>query len=816
METRDVNRTRIVRVTCEGLKAFDRDLALSSLNLLLGEPGAGKSTIPEAVRFAALGCIPALGGREIDTARILRGVRMAVRVELSDGRWFTRTLARDGSSLRQEARTSWLPASTTSTAHGGAIRALFGDSEEEAAEHLDLRELLDASPAQRAAKIDALLSATASTPEAMAAHVEVLAVARLGKLDERGIPSDPAARKTLVSGLLPALSAGVRAALPPAIAATLGELRNKGIPTALERANAEKRTASENVRRRSSAQAELEDRAREAAAPASTLADLDRRRQAATDQLAVLKANRDRAANSQAARAAAEAKLKEAKGTTVDHEKVRQGIAEARAHAERWERQAAELQVEIPEVPLPELAETDPKTEKAAKAAEAKAAKLDAEAKEIEATPAPISLPFDAVPSTDGPTEVYRQRKEAVRVASDDPWTKASGLLTALAAYGFECAGGPLKLAGPFRELVALAKANGADLEKAEAELGEAIRALDAARDARAAAEKRNAEIHEANQRDAKAHGETLARARQVRAEATKLRDQARDIRAKETARVAELNRDAQAAYAVAVGERSAKVEAQKTRRENLLQRAAKTREDADADEKAIVAEEAEVEKAQARLDGIGDVEPFDVGSADQEIADLNKAISTIDAQKREVEGADARKRELGSLVEAIAEAQAAEAVWTSIEAALKRVRELDLSDRAEPILARMRRFLEGAGRKEVPYLRATKTATDFGWRRGGQELSVEALSGGETVLFTTALAAAVIALRAPACRVLLVEAAELGDREAANQVLAGIQAVASELDSVIVATCAEVSTPNGWRGFVFNGSGPVAETDRS
>ena len=162
---------RIVRISFEGVKAFDRDLVIGPRTALVGPPASGKSSVSDGLRFAALGHVPHLGGREADTAKILRGDRMVVHVELSDGRRFSRSLGRDGSSLRMEARTSWLPPGATATAQSAAIRSLFGESDEEAAECLDLRELLEASPSARASRIEALLSATSMKAADLAASV---------------------------------------------------------------------------------------------------------------------------------------------------------------------------------------------------------------------------------------------------------------------------------------------------------------------------------------------------------------------------------------------------------------------------------------------------------------------------------------------------------------------------------------------------------------------------------------------------------------------------------------------------------------------
>ena len=799
---------RIVRVVFDGVKAFDRDLRLAQLNLLIGDPGTGKSSVADALRFAALGRIPSLGGRELDTARILRGSRMVVRVELSDGRWFHRSLGREGASLRAEARASWLPTGATTTAHAGAIRSLFGTTDGEAGEHLDLRELLDATPSERASKLDALLAATAAQPTEIADHVEALTVARIAKIHEDRIPVEVDRRRAMIAGLIATLDAAQAALLPRVREEILAQLAGKGLPAALELANGEKRTAAESVRRRSAAAAELEDRDREATAPAATLADLDTRKQSASDRLAVVRADREREGGAQAARAAAATAVAAAARPTADHEAVLTAIAEARADADRWSDQAA-LLVEPAEVPPAVLVGSDPMAEEQAADLDGLAAASDAKAATIESAVPPRAPERVAVPSTDGAAEVLRQRREAVEVAKADPWVR-------VAVLADEIDLGSKKAIAWTSELRRLAARYGLDVPQAEAAADAALVALRAAAAAAVEAELVNASYARAHVEATRAWEIDRDEASMLRRRAAEYRGTATRTRDEERMRLATANGAARAVYLAAGIGRAAQVHGVRERKADLLRRAAEATTNADGDERAIAAEASALREAQARLDGIGEVAPYDVGSADVEISELSRSLAAIEVDRRAVAGADARKRELGDLARAIAEAQAATIVWTAAEWSVLRVRELDLSARGEPILARMRAFLGGAGRAEIPYIRVTKAATDFGWRRAGVEISIEALSGGETVLYTAALASAVIDLRRPEIRCLIVEAAELGDATAAAQVLAGIGAVAGQVDLAIVATCAEVRGPHGWLVLSFAGSGPVVETDRS
>ena len=300
---------RIVRISFEGVKAFDRDLVIGPRTALVGPPASGKSSVSDGLRFAALGHVPHLGGREADTAKILRGDRMVVHVELSDGRRFSRSLGRDGSSLRMEARTSWLPPGATATAQSAAIRSLFGESDEEAAECLDLRELLEASPSARASRIEALLSATSMKAADLAALLGALIVTRLSKLPEGGIPEDREARGALIRGLTAGLPKAIAAALVPVLRDAAKTIDAGGVPGVLAFANEGKKKATQEVGRKLSARAELEDRSRGLRAPATTLDALNVRRAQVSDRLAVLRSQLSQALAMSDARKTAQDRL---------------------------------------------------------------------------------------------------------------------------------------------------------------------------------------------------------------------------------------------------------------------------------------------------------------------------------------------------------------------------------------------------------------------------------------------------------------------------------------------------------------------------
>jgi len=124
---------------------------------------------------------------------------------------------------------------------------------------------------------------------------------------------------------------------------------------------------------------------------------------------------------------------------------------------------------------------------------------------------------------------------------------------------------------------------------------------------------------------------------------------------------------------------------------------------------------------------------------------------------------------------------------------AIKDVREQIMSDMLYPLLAMMTEFLTACGLRKRAYSRLENhkgtPIFDLGWTDGTQEISMDALSGGESVIFYAALGYAMTLLADPPLKVMLIEAAELdGDREA--KLMAGLTAASHRIDNILVASC--------------------------
>lgn len=222
-----------MRLCIRGIKAFDQDLVLERLLVLSAPNGSGKSAVAEALRFLALGYVPALGRRPQDTAALMRGGVMSARLTLDDGRWVARSLQATPEGFRSHARCSWLPEGGVER-HGREILRLFGRDELEVAEGLDVRELLGAPPAQREARIAALLGVGTASPEDV----------------RRGV-RDEAAQDLGGSG---------RDLLEAYVRRLERTVRESGPAAAIEEMGRERRRAARELERKTQALREVEDR----------------------------------------------------------------------------------------------------------------------------------------------------------------------------------------------------------------------------------------------------------------------------------------------------------------------------------------------------------------------------------------------------------------------------------------------------------------------------------------------------------------------------------------------------------------------------
>jgi len=226
-----------MKLTTKGIKANDRTIEVEKLNLLGGRNGAGKTTIAQAIQFLAMGYVPSLGKRPVDSAALMQSSEMEVEFTLDDGRTMRRSLARTDKGYAQDAQVSWLK-NAKPTEAGKEILKEFGQEELDVAEGLDIRQLLQATPNQRAARIEQLLENAKRPMKEIVDAVARLTVMRLiPRLTEANMPEH-------VSEAMPMVADRHRAFLYDNAKIINGKIMETGIAGAMAWANDEKRRSA--------------------------------------------------------------------------------------------------------------------------------------------------------------------------------------------------------------------------------------------------------------------------------------------------------------------------------------------------------------------------------------------------------------------------------------------------------------------------------------------------------------------------------------------------------------------------------------------
>lgn len=773
---------RINRLEARGVKiAAGRTIPLSKMTLLLGDHGSGKSAAMAAVRLGALGYDASLGRTNDATARLMAGEDMQTTIHFDDGSAATRTWRRRRGSVQGDSTASWLPTGTATEA-GEAIRARFGANDEEVAEALDLRELLNASPNERARRIEAILDATSSVRDPDAAFV-ALVLARIAGLDETRIPSQPddlevwirATRATTTKDHLAVLDSN-----PVRV-----RLRERGAADALVLAGEWKRALDQELKTKRAARQELEDRIQALGVPAGRLADMKAELTRATQEVGRL---------TERVRAARQARDGQARSRAdLEAAQVEYGAArEKEPHLEQiaidlqeTERRRAAL-VRPVQGPIP----GEPERQEVADAVAELVAR--AEIAEDEAAAIPIaSVVQPEAPKTPTP-EVYDDMLKGARRRLEDarsePWRKVAALAHEIVDVAIDP-----KVAGNAAQIERLAESQASPLER----LVEEVRRLERS-------EKEAQAIHGAY-RDAAAKAKVAwddaqaksAKRASLAADARKLRDDADRLSRAERERRAQVDRETTKATETRFLHELDAFKREAARLESI---AANLRRERDEIQRRVTT-------AKARLDALVQaLQTMDAPTAESMVADeqalveAEKARAGLGDRVLAFDAYDARSREMNMLTSEIAAREAQSEVARASEWALQALRSQDLGARGAPILDRIRRFLVAAGLPFEPYLKADKRTLDFGWLRDGKPVHVSAMGGGDAVLFQTALAAAIIALRKAEVRVVLVEAAEAGRAWLTSALQRGLAEVQDGFDNAIVATCSETAKPEeGW-----------------
>lgn len=748
-----------MKITTKGVTAHDRVVDLELLNLFVGPNGAGKSTINNALRFLALGFVPNLGKRPVDTAALMSNGSMEVELALADGRTIRRAMVRTSSGYQLSAEASWLR-NAKPTESGKEIVGLFGAEELDVAEALDIRQLINASPNQRTARVEQLLDAGKRPASETAAAVARLTLMRLvPNLDEKNVPEN-------YIDLMPLITKGQKAVLVDNAEMLQSKLAEAGITGAMTWANEEKRAHADGLKRKEAAAEELRRRSVEVAEPdARDIASLELDRDELQQRLGAVQEQ----ARQFEAKASTRKHWEEAltKAVTVNA-KAKQALSEFEKHQEKEVAALREKSEAVVERMAALKAPQKPDDTGPSKAQ----AEIDALHKRHDS----IELP--EVPDETAQVHEVKRLEQEIERAKSSPWAE-------VLAIAVELKGVTGQKARASR-LEKLARAGlDADPDALEHELNVARTAL---KDVHAKAEKVR------QQRD------TLARERiEIKKEIDQKAIALKALRSSTSGKYIEKLAEFDESKRNLLKERQV-LEHKIATFEGLLENCQKEAADAQRRE----------DSHRNQLKGLGEI-----SGAPPAVQPISEKLAATKAELNKLIGARAVHAEIQHAIAAIEEAKAARDVFAAIEWALQRQREVEISEAGGPLKRHMARFFEAAGRSERPFIEAAAGSCAVGWiTADGKRVKVETLSGGEHCLFATALTASVLCARKAQLKILLVEAAESDDDTLASLLL-GIKALSKDLTCALVSTHravrAERWTEEGWQVVSMTKEGAIA-----
>jgi DNA repair exonuclease SbcCD ATPase subunit len=720
-----------MKLMTHGLKANDRVIELGRLTLFTGPNGAGKSTLLNAIQFAALGYVPMLGKRPLDTFALMADSTMEVDLVLDDGRTVHRSISKTGNGFQASAEVSWLK-NSKSTETGKEILRLFGGEEIDVAEALDIRQLLNATPNQRASRIEQMLESGKRPAAEIAAAVAKFTLMRLvPNLQDGNVPENHL-------DLLPLITKAHKAALQANASMLESKIVEAGIAGALVWANEEKRSASTSLKRKEEAAHQMRLRAVEVLEPDEReIETLIEQRDALHRDLGVLTEKWNQFEAKASVRRRLVISLAEAKKV---FETARSEMDEVQGKSEKA----------ISALKLSIKKSTDSLMSLSAPAAPSAAA-VEALQKEIDALQAEMdALRIPIVPGTHEEAHAVRQATAEIERVKSSPWSEVLEI-----ALEFKRADKGKNRAA---RLEAIAReALGTDIEGLEHELERCKIAL---KEATSVAHKAREEA----ERIEMGRAALKASCQKKAGETNRLRSQMNEAHVKALAAFDGtkrnlLNQRQEAEQALAVIETHL--------------------EEVETNHRAA---DSRYQSLNEQLAMIGNLPPAP-DSSETIAAKLASAKVRLDV----LINARAVHAEIQRAISILEEAKSSRDVFAAIEWALQKQREVEISESGGPLKKYMARFLEAAGRKETPFIEAGPGG--IGWIvADNRRIQVAAMSGGEFALYTAALTAAVLLSRKAELKILLIEAGET-DPVTLAQILRGTKAVSKGLNAVLVLT---------------------------
>lgn len=739
-----------MRIKTKGIGAHDADYELRRLNLLVGPNGSGKSKLAEAMRMVALGYVPHLGKRPVDLAALMRGESMSVELGLEGGRTIRRGLERKDTGYTATCEASWMRQGKPGEI-SKAITKLFGEEEQDVAECLDIRELLAAPPNQRAARMEPLLAAGTRNPDEIKDAVARLVVMRLAETTEDRMPPN-------FVDAIPMIPDKQRLAMFEHGEMLKDKIFEAGLQGAMTWANEEKRNASEGLKRKSAAAEELSKRAAQVPEP---------------DERDIMRLETDQRKLNQELGAARQKKADyDLRSNTI--RTLQERIAAGEEVSQRTQQQAVDAEA-VHGKAVQDLKEKHSQVIEQMSSLKMAPEEDDAAIRNLELQAKDLSAEADGIELTPIPDTIKQERlvadlKARISLADMSEWKEVLEISQAIEDIG-TTKGLKTALSKSIKRLRELAKTGmGVDPEELKHSLDLANKAL----------EKINGEKAKAEISRKKASESRIALCRQADAK---------------TAQAIQLRAEINVRRRKAVQEFEAKQIELSTERQKLERAISTHQQGLEAARNETATVNRHLTSLRDRLQGAGELP-----AAPPDPATIEEQLRKAGDELAKLIEARATHTEIHNVLGEIEAAKAGAAVFAAMEWALQRQREVEISNAGGPLMRTMTEFFQGAGRNERPFIRATQGSCAIGWKLDGKEVQVQALSGGEWVLFAAALTAAVTLCRKSAVKVLLVEAGET-DARTLKQLMDGISVLdaSGSLTAIVMSPRAPEVLDQAW-----------------
>lgn len=732
-----------MRLQTKGFKIPSGTIPLGKLNLIVGPNASGKTALLQSIRFLALGHDPRLGKKHDATARLMRGPELRVGLELDDGRTMVRGLVRKGRSLSADHKASWIGADVPEE-HDLAITQAFGTDAVDVAEAVYIRALLDTPPAKRAERILGIVGEGDDDHVTKAKAIARLVYIRLAGVGEDRCPDDYRKLKELVAE-------SQRPILDTIGPLLLGRLKVGGIVDALTWANAEKRDHDKDAKKSGAAKEKLETRLE------TMPGFLDDKK------IKELEGERKSIEQSQGADQERQAetvrKLKELKD-------AREDLLVAEVHLKKASSARAELLSEGPHTDdrerlaeinkhLDELVAPIPRDASKIRTLRTTAATLDDQAQTITVPEGLDPEPLQA--------ELAKAQEE-LRVLVESPWSDVERGVSliqdaARASKSSKLSKVVLPIADRLKIVATEQLGGGRDLlkekiAKAQEQLQTTMDAIPIVDSEIVGAQKRIADL--------------LAE---------------KELKLQE----AEALEDGQGEEFQALRQEHDRLRTELKQERDLLA-SSLAKSDADRSLAKMTHEESQRDHASLLNTVAALEEAIGPGATGEIVPKDSDRLEEIESSLERNRQAQAAHDELKAIVDQLKASIARRDVYAAVEWAIKKRREEELS-KSGSLVDTIKKFLIGSGRSEVPFIQSKKGSCEIGWRtETGDDVTVEAMSGAEWVLFTTGLSYAIMIARSAPIRILLVDAGEV-DELTLPQLLLGIASVAEEITAAIVLT---------------------------